>query len=111
MRELLLILIVAVLLTGQSSGAASYSANHDKAVAYFKSGEEKSVLDASWTGSRYFAVGRYNTGGKQDGFAMYVCVVLDDFGFKGKKISVTVIDIVKLKQTKDWSVIGRANCR
>jgi hypothetical protein len=92
---------IAILLLAFSGSAfaASYSTNHDKVMNYFKSSQEKSVLDAVWTGETIFAVGRFSDGTRHDGFAMYVCNILYDYGFRGKRVMVNVIDIVKLKNT------------
>jgi hypothetical protein len=104
---------IAILLLAFSGAgfAASYSANHDKVMNYFKSSQEKSVLDAAWTGEEFFAVGRFNDGTRQNGFAIYVCEILYDYGFKGKKVSVNVIDIVILNNSGDWESIGYAVCK
>ena len=101
---------ILLLLFSGSAFAASYSANHDKVMNYFKSSQEKSVLDAVWTGESFFSVGRIYKGSSQDGFAMYVCNILYDYGFKGKRIYVNVIDIVKLKNTGEWETIGKTRC-
>ena len=104
---------IAILLLAFSGWAfaSSYSANHDKVMNYFKSSQEKSVLDAAWTGEKIFAVGRFNDGTRHDGFAMYVCEILYDYGFRGKRIMVNVIDIVRLKNTGDWESIGSTVCK
>ena len=78
---------------------------------YFKSSEEKSVLDAAWTSKKQFALGRYNDGTRQNGFAMYACEILYDYGFKGKRATVNIVDIVILKNTGNWESIGYAVCK
>jgi cytochrome c biogenesis protein ResB len=64
------------------------------------------VLDAVWASEKIFMVGRVNDGTRHDGFAMYVCETLNDYGFRGKEVMVNVIDIVRLKNTGDWESIG-----
>ena len=105
-----LIAILLLLFSG-SAYAASYSSNHDKVMNYFKSSQEQSVKDAVWTSEKIFVVGRFRDGSRQDGFAMYVCEILYDYGFKGERVMVNVIDIVKLKNTGDWESIGSTVCK
>jgi hypothetical protein len=82
----------------------------EEVVAYFKSGEEPKVKDSVWTADRIFKVGMISDGSDRSGYAEYVCNVLYDHGFKGKKVWVQVIDIVKLTRTNKWEKLGEAHC-
>lgn len=93
-----------------STTAANFSANHDKVINHFKSSEEPSVKDAVWASETILMVGRSADGTRQDGFAMYVCNILNDYGFKGEGVMVNVIDIVKLVKAKEWKSIGSTIC-
>ena len=91
--------------------AETYSTNHEKVKKLFQSNEEKKVKDAVWTGKYIFKVGVFDDGSKRDGYASYVCQVLYDYGFKGKKVLVQVIDIVKLTSDSKWVKLGQAHCQ
>lgn len=90
--------------------ATELTAKQNEVTAYFKGGEEKSVLDAVWTSSSMFKVGRYDTGSSQNGYAQYVCEVLREYGVSAGN-SVQVIDIVKLSRDSKWVKLGEARCR
>ena len=58
-----------------------------------------------------FKVGVINDGTSRDGYAQYVCEVLNEYGFAGSKVWVQIIDIQKLTRTGKWERIGEARCR
>lgn len=91
--------------------AETYSAQHEKVKILFQSNEEKTAKDAIWTSRDIFKVGVINDGSRRDGYADYVCQVLYDYGFKGKKVWVQVIDIVKLTRNGDWVKLGESHCQ
>ncbi|MDD4882523.1 MAG: hypothetical protein PHR30_18055 [Gallionellaceae bacterium] len=93
------------------ANAETYSAQHEQVTNLFKSKEEKSAKDAIWTARYTFKVGVINDGSRRDGYADYVCQVLYDYGFKGKKVWVQVIDIVKLSRNGDWVKLGESHCQ
>ena len=93
------------------SQAKSYSSNHNKVMKLFQSNEEKTAKDAVWTASNIFKVGVINDGSNRNGYAQYICSTLYDYGFKGKKIWVQVIDIVKLTKNGKWVKLGEARCK
>lgn len=68
------------------ANAETYSAQHEKVKKLFQSNEEKTTKDAIWTSRDIFKVGVINDGSRRDGYADYVCQVLYDYGFKGKKV-------------------------
>ena len=79
--------------------------------ARFKgSADEPTSKDAVWTADDIFKVGVINDGTDRSGYAEYVCNVLYDYGFKGKKVWVQVIDIVKLTRSSKWEKLGEAHC-
>lgn len=77
---------------------------------YFLSGSEPTIKDATWTSPHMFKVGVLNNGTKRDGFADYVCSVLNDRGLRGRGISVQVIDIATLVRTDKWVKLGESRC-
>jgi hypothetical protein len=79
-------------------------------VKLFQSNEERTAKDAIWTSARIFKVGVINTTQNRDGYANYVCEVLYDYGFKGQKIWVQVVDIVELSKNGKWVKLGEAHC-
>ena len=89
----------------------TYSDRHQAAVAYFQSKAEPKVKDAVWTRPDIFKVGMFSDGTSRNGYAESVCMMLDDFGFKGQKVWVQVIDFGKLLQTGKWEKMGEAHCR
>lgn len=98
-------------LASASFAAETYSANHEKVKKLFQSNEEKTAKDAIWTARDIFKVGVINDGTSRDGYAQYVCSVLDDYGFKGKGVWVQIIDIVKLTNNGKWVKLGEARCQ
>ncbi|WPL17827.1 hypothetical protein Thiowin_02869 [Thiorhodovibrio winogradskyi] len=93
------------------ANAETYSAQHENVKKLFQSNEEKTAKDAVWTSRDIFKVGVINEGSRRDGYADYVCQVLYDYGFKGKKVWVQVIDIVKLTRNGDWVKLGESHCQ
>jgi len=89
----------------------SYSPAHDAVQQQFKNSKiEKTAKDALWTSRSIFKVGVINNGRSRDGYADYVCEVLYENGFKGDKIWVQIIDIVKLSRNGKWEKMGEAHC-
>lgn len=79
--------------------------------ARFKgSADEPTSKDAVWTADEIFKVGVISDGTDRSGYAEYVCNILYDYGFRGKKIWVQVVDIVKLTRTNKWEKLGEAHC-
>lgn len=73
--------------------------------------EEPKVKDAIWTQKGVFKVGVIDDGTNRSGYANYVCEVLYEHGFKGKKVWVQVLDVVKLARDGDWVKLGEARCQ
>lgn len=105
--------IAALLLTSimATAAAAGYSPQHDAAQKRFQGNEEPTAKDATWTSPSIFKVGLYDDGSSRDGYAQYVCMTLNDYGFKEKKVWVQIIDIVKLVRDDKWVKIGEAHCQ
>jgi len=84
---------------------------HTKVEDIFKSGAEKTAKDALWTASDIFKVAVFDDGSSRNGYAEYVCTVLFNNGFKGKKIWVQVVDMAKIVQQVGFIKIGEARCK
>lgn len=110
-RLMAIALGVALSIVVLQANAETYSAQHEKVKKLFQSNEEKTAKDAVWTSGDIFKVGVINDGSRRDGYADYVCQVLYDYGFKGKKVWVQVIDIVKLTRNGDWVKLGESHCQ
>lgn len=102
---------VAFSVVAAQANAETYSAQHEKVKKLFQSNQEKTAKDAVWTARDIFKVGVINDGSRRDGYADYVCQVLYDYGFKGKKVWVQVIDVVKLTRNGDWVRLGESHCQ
>ena len=90
--------------------AEAFSEKHLIIKKHFQSNYEKTAKDAIWTSKEIFKVGVLDDGSRRDGYATYVCQILYEHGFKGKKIWVQVIDIVKLSKQGRWVRLGQAHC-
>ena len=100
-----------LLLATAAAAGPSLSAQHQAALRQFTSGTEPLVKDAIWTADRMFKVGVLDNGTPRDGYAQYVCESLYDHGFKGRQVSVHVVDIALLKRTGKWVRLGEARCK
>jgi hypothetical protein len=108
----IILLVVVLLSLAPICIAGNFSAKHNKVIKYFQSSEEPTAKDATWTQVDIFKVGVINNGRSRDGYAQYVCSILDDYGFKGKKTWVQIIDVVRLtKGDGKWVKLGEAHCR
>ena len=108
---LALMFSVAAMTVVTQANAESFSAQHEQVKKLFQSNEEKTAKDAVWTAQNIFKVGVIDDGTRRDGYAEYVCQVLYDYEFKGKKVWVQVIDIIKLTRNGDWVKLGEAHCQ
>ncbi|MGE4337620.1 MAG: hypothetical protein AB7E55_16815 [Pigmentiphaga sp.] len=113
MKKIIVLLVLSVVVPGWSmqAFAESFSERHQQVVDHFVSKAEPTVKDAIWTKPDIFKVAVFDNGRPRDGYADYVCSVLDDFGFKDQKIWVQVIDMGKLLQKNKWVKLGEAHCR
>ncbi len=111
MRVSLLSLAAGICLAlTQISAFAEVTANQKKMAAYFTGKSEPTTKDAVWTSDQMFKVGVIDNGTNRDGYALYVCGVLNEYNMGGKYIQVQVIDIVKLKRQKKWVKLGKQRC-
>lgn len=76
---------------------------------YF-SEQEPTAKDALWTMHDIFKVAVVNDGHSRNGYAESVCLTLYDYGFKGEKVWVQIIDIEKVVNDKKFVKIGEAHC-
>ena len=91
------------------TAAPSNTAARDAVVKHFKSGAEPTAKDAIWTSETMFKVGVLDDGTSRDGYALYVCEVLNERGFHG--VDVEVVDIVSVAAGKGFKELGSARCR
>lgn len=63
-----------------------------------------------WSTATTLKLGMLDNGRNRDGFAEYACQVLHERGFKGKKITVHIIDIIKLTRKNKWEKLGETHC-
>lgn len=115
MKTVILVISLAVILgaCGKSQHEKDdeyISGRHQNIIDYLKKNEEK-VMDATWTSTRVLKVGVINDGTRRDGYAQYVCNIVDDGGLSGFEISVKVIDIQKLANQGQWETLGKATCQ
>ena len=89
----------------------AHSPQHEAAVKLFQSNEEPTTKEAIWTAVGIFKVAVFDDGTRRDGYAQHVCEVLYDYGFRGKKVWVQVIDIIKLTPKGKWKKLGEAHCQ
>lgn len=108
--HVLLIVATAAMIVPLSYGE-NFSSQHEMVQKLFQSNEEKTAKDSAWTARDIFKLGVISDGSRRDGYAEYVCQVLYDYGFKGKKVWVQVIDIVELIRNSDWVKLGEAHCQ
>ena len=91
--------------------AVSTPKQKQQIVAHFQSNKEPKAKDAVWTSNDMFKVGMINDGTSRNGYANYVCETLYDFGFKGQRIRVQIVDIIKLTKNNKWVKLGEARCK
>jgi hypothetical protein len=103
--------VVFLIFCSAPAMAENYSVNHENVRKLFQSNEEKTAKDAVWTANNIFKVGVISNGKNRNGYAQYVCSVLDDYGFNGKGIWVQIIDIIKLTNDEQWKKLGESRCK
>ena len=113
MKRMAVMVALSVVVSSWSGQAfaETFSKRHQQVVDHFVSKAEPTVKDAIWTKEDIFKVAVFDNGRPRDGYADYVCSVLDDFGFKDQKIWVQVIDMGKLLQKNKWVKLGESHCR
>lgn len=90
--------------------ASKLDMQREKVQKLFQGNDEPRAKDALWTSHDVFKVGVIDDGTSRDGYASYVCQVLYEHGFKGQKVWVQIIDIVKLTRNNDWVKLGESHC-
>lgn len=113
MRNTVLLGFISISLLSCSGGSENNGPSDSTKTTiteYFISDSEPSVLDAVWTSNTMFKVGRYDDGSSQDGFALYVCETLREYG-ANQGTSTQVIDILELVNNSKWVTLGEARCR
>ncbi|MHA3104682.1 hypothetical protein [Acinetobacter sp. ANC 3791] len=106
-----IILLTALLnLFGCTSKQNVVSDVDQKAIVSYLTKSEPTVKDAVWSNSSTLKVGVINNGANRDGYAQYICEVLNQKGQQGKQVTVKIIDIQKLVSTNKWETIGEKHC-
>lgn len=77
----------------------------------FKSDKEKTAKDAIWTSDDMFKVAVIDNGRDRSAYADYVCEVLAEHKFTNQRVTVKIIDVVKLSRKEQWVELGSAQCR
>jgi len=77
-------------------------------ITLFESDEEPTTLQADWISESIFVVGVMNDNTKRNGYAQYVCTVLNEHGFNN--INVQVVDATKMIDENELAIIGYARC-
>lgn len=103
--------VTAAIFTLAFTQANALTPQHDEVARIFKSSEEPTAKDAIWTQGGIFKVGVIDNGSDRSGYASYVCEVLYDHGFKGKRVWVQVVDIAKLAREGKWIKLGQTHCK
>jgi len=111
MKITLLVSIFLFAIFPGPSFSKSFGPKHDKVAKLFQGNEEPKAKDAVWTQEDIFKIGVIDDGTNRDGYAEYACAVLYKEGFKGKRVWVQIIDIVKLNKIGEWVRLGEAKCR
>jgi len=106
---LLFIAAASALSIAAPASADALTEAHHRALKHFTH-NESGVKDAIWTSPTMIKLGMLDNGTPRDGFALYACEVLSQYGFKGKAIRVQIIDIAKLVRTNKWTKLGEASC-
>lgn len=102
MNKLLLFGVCLLLsITSLTSYAIERTVTQLKVEKLFQSSEEPTAKDALWTAKNIFKVAVFDDGSSRNGYAQYVCGVLNERGFH--KTWVQIIDVIKLTE------IGRAH--
>ena len=79
-------------------------------IEYFQGEREMLAKVAIWPSSDLFRVGIVDDGPPNEGYAEHVCEVLYEYGFKGARVRVEIIDMPKLMGESDWETLGKAQC-
>lgn len=108
MKAHLIAVVTATALAG-SAMAFDMTPAQQQVAEHFKT-KEPAAKDATWTAKSIFKVGVLDNGSSRDGYAEYVCNVLYDYGFKGERVTVHVIDIAALVRQGEWNKLGSARC-
>lgn len=83
---------------------------HKKVQTLFQSGQEKTAKDAAWTAPDILKVAVFDNGSQRDSYAEYVWTTLYEYGFKGKKVWVQIVDFEKLVKDNEWVKLGQKTC-
>ncbi|RYD50554.1 MAG: hypothetical protein EOP52_13865 [Sphingobacteriales bacterium] len=83
---------------------------HEEVRKYFQSGKEPLAKDAIWTSPTIFKVAVFENGSNRNGYANYVCEVLAEQGFKGKRVWVQILDMGAVLRKEKWKKLGEAHC-
>ena len=111
MNKSIIFSILIFLICSSIAFSKSFGPNHDKVTKIFQRKAEPTAKDAVWTQKDIFKVGVINDGTNRNGYAQYIGEVLYDESFKGQKVGVQIIDILKLNNSGEWEKLGEARCK
>lgn len=76
----------------------------------FQGKNEPAAKNAIWLSKSLFKLSVTDDGTSRDAYAAHVCEVLYDYGFKGQKILVQVVNVDELSNQKDAIKLGESLC-
>ena len=72
--------------------------------------KEPKIKDVLWSSDNILQIGIFDDGTNRNGYAEYICLVLNENGFENQRTMVQLIDIVKLTQTGQYTELGKTFC-
>lgn len=90
------------------AAVAAPSAEQEAFKAYLLSGKEPKVKDATWMTDTNLYVAVMDDGGRNDGFAEYLCMEAASQGVSPALIKV--VDMAKVIRDKKFVELGKAYC-
>jgi hypothetical protein len=85
-------------------------ANREQVREMFRSNAEPTARGAAWGEADLFLIGVADQASIPDGYEDYVCKVLYDYGFHGKKVKVQIVDIKELGKSGSWVYFRSKQC-
>ena len=76
----------------------------------FQGKNEPAAKNAIWVSKSIFKLSVTDDGTSRDGYAAHVCEVLYDYGFRGQKKLVQVVNVDEPSNHKDAVKLGESQC-
>lgn len=108
----ILILLALTLMAGCSEEPERNdpkAADKSAITATFKGRSEPAAIDAIWTSNTMFKVAVADDGSNRDGYASYVCGILQGAGMDAG-YGVEIVDIQSVVSGSIWRELGDARC-